>query len=197
MCSSDLLPGLAGAVVDHQPAAAGAHAEPYGSEEVLTPQHSVHRRKHLLGRLDSETCAALAAARGENRSTGAGAHALAKAVHLSAVAVVRLEGPLTHGCTPGRMIGTVRHEGRETVARTGCPMDRDVTPCERLHYNTVLFSAGSNDPAAPSVRVPTRRRHPPAPTGRRPNGATPPPLSPGGDDPVDRHTCGQPCGKTP
>ena len=106
-----------------------------------------------------ETRAALATARSENSSASTSAHALAEAVHLGTVTVVRLEGPLTHGCTPGRMIGTVRHGDRDTVARTGCPMYRDVTPHERPHNNTAPFSAGSNDLVVSAMRVLTRRRH--------------------------------------
>ena len=53
----------------------------------------------------------------------------------------------------------VRHGDRDTVARTGCPMYRDVTPHERPHNNTAPFSAGSNDLVVSAMRVLTRRRH--------------------------------------
>ena len=91
-----------------------------------------------------ETRAALAAPRGEHGAPGPGGHALAEAMHLGAMTVVRLEGPLGHGCTPESTIGTAHREDRGAVARVGCPMDRDVTPHERLHHDTVRLRAGSN-----------------------------------------------------
>ena len=48
--SRSRLPGLAGAVVDDQPAAAAAHTVSYCGEEILTPQHSVRGREHLRRR---------------------------------------------------------------------------------------------------------------------------------------------------
>lgn len=174
-----------------------------------------------------KTRTALAAARGENRTAGAGGHALAETVHLGTTTVVRLEGPLSHVCTPGRMIGTMHHGDRGTVVRTGCPMDRDVTPYERPHHHTARFSARSNGPAPPLVRALTRRRHPlteaaphPVDSSERPHvdvlrpsrpireservmtRATflvdaEAPLSSPGDRPVGSHRCGQPCGKNP
>lgn len=116
------IPGLAGAVMKDKPAAACAHTRLHCGGEILTPQHSVRGREHASG---SQTRAALAAAGGQNGAAGAGRHARAEAVHLVATTVVRLESPLAHGCTPGRMIGTVDRGIRGTVARTGCPKGRE------------------------------------------------------------------------
>lgn len=54
-------------------------------------------RKWAGSTLRRQLRAALAAARRENRSAGTGAHTQAEAVRLSALAVVRLVGPLAHG----------------------------------------------------------------------------------------------------
>jgi len=74
------------------------------------------------------------------------------------------------------MIGTVRHGDRDTVARTGCPMYRDVTPHERPHNNTAPFSAGSNDLVVSAMRVLTRRRHWPSLTWTDPRPPGGPPI---------------------
>lgn len=138
----------------------------------------------------SETCAALAATRRKDGAAGAGAHALAEAVHLGATAVVRLEGPLAHGCTPGRMIGTVRHGDRGTVARAGSPMGRDVTPRERLHNSTVAPPAGSNAHLPLTVRNPPLSAGPRwSPPARHPPGpACPPGVGKQASHPVEART---------
>lgn len=145
----------------------------------------------------SETSAALAATRREDGAAGAGAHALAEAVHLGATAVVRLKGPLAHGCTPGRMIGTVRHGDRGTVARAGRPMGRDLTPRERLHNSTVAPPEGSNARLAPRVRNPPLSAGPrPRPAGlRRPRRACPRGVGNRATHPVEprRRTSDMPC----
>lgn len=60
-----------------------------------------------------ELCAALTATSCENSTSGACAHTLAEAVHLSATAIIRLESPLNHGSTPTLLM-------RETLAFTEC-----------------------------------------------------------------------------
>ena len=63
-----------------------------------------------------ELGAALAAAGGEDRAAGAGAHAQPEAVCLGPAPVVGLEGPLAHGVTP-RSVGSAH--GPDAGARRG------------------------------------------------------------------------------
>ena len=81
---------------DENSVRSATHASKGGGKVRRSP-HTVVGRKQGSG---GDLLAALATTVGQNGAAGAGAHALAEAVHLGATAIIRLESPLDHGCTP-------------------------------------------------------------------------------------------------
>ena len=87
--------------MNHQGRPSRANPGPYGSAELLRTTEAVRCGQHRR-RSGGELGAALAAASGQDRAAGAGAHTKTEAVGLRAAAVVRLEGALAHGALQER-----------------------------------------------------------------------------------------------
>ncbi len=94
---------------------------------------STMRRSVAVGRNSGrDLVAALATTRGENRATGAGAHAQTEAVDLGPTAVVRLKGALAHGDLSRSE--KLRDYLLRRLQRTARP-DGDVPPnCNAVHH---------------------------------------------------------------
>jgi len=94
---------------------AGAPAQSYGALEIVGPAEPVRRRKHgtvtgaaVSGPTGSgrESLTTFAAASGEDRAAGAGAHPKTESVLLVPATVVRLERPLAHWNDSGTCLET-------------------------------------------------------------------------------------------
>ncbi len=95
--------------------------------------------------------AALAAARGEDGAAGAGAHAQTETVHLGAATVVRLEGALAHGGTPGTRAGGPAGLSAPSTGADGSTM-RSTVPCRVRSSTRPVKARRRQGHGAPAVR---------------------------------------------
>jgi hypothetical protein len=165
--------GIRGEEVDDERLAAHAPATPRHATHVVTAGEAVRRREHGRGgtltkggrssRASShcQALAALAAARGQDRASGAGAHAQPESVHLVTTAVVRLVRTLAHGFSPMRV------KGGRPGGLAGCAVNRHRPPTRSASIPAGV--AGDMDmrhPSTPGDRETVRAA---APAGQIPS----------------------------
>jgi hypothetical protein len=165
--------GIRGEEVDDERVAAHAPATPRDATQVVTAGEAVRRREHGRGgtltkegrssRASShcQALAALAAARGQDRASGAGAHAQPESVHLVTTAVVRLVRTLAHGFSPMRV------KGGRPGGLAGCAVNRHRPPTRSASIPAGV--AGDMDmrhPSTPGDRETVRAA---APAGQIPS----------------------------